>query len=128
VKLLLDTHLLLWAMISPERLSAEITVLLEDSANEIVFSVASIWEASIKYSRGRTDFKFEPRAFRRQLLESGFSELSVLGEHALTVSGLPAIHKDPFDRILIAQALVEGITLFTSDLIMTRYSGPIRLV
>ena len=128
MKLLLDTHLLLWAMILPRRLSVEVAALIEDSENEIIFSVASIWEAAIKYSRGRADFQFEPIRFRRQLFDSDFKELPVLGEHAVAVASVPPIHKDPFDRILIAQAMVEGITLLTSDVVVARYPGPIRLV
>jgi PIN domain nuclease of toxin-antitoxin system len=128
VRLLLDTHLLLWAMILPKRLSAEVAALVEDSANEVLFSVASIWEAAIKYSRGRADFQFEPDRFRRQLFDSDFRELPVLGEHAIAVARIPHLHKDPFDRILIAQAMVEGITLLTSDTVVARYPGPIRLV
>jgi PIN domain nuclease of toxin-antitoxin system len=128
VKFLLDTHLLLWAMISPRRLPGDSAALISDPANLVSFSVASIWEAAIKYGRGRADFQFEPARFRKQLLEIDFRELPVLGEHAIEVANLPPIHKDPFDRILIAQAMVEGIVLLTADKVVAQYPGPIRLV
>lgn len=128
MRLLLDTHLLLWSSVRPELLSRGARIVLADPSNELVFSVASIWEIAIKHSRGRADFRMEPAAFRSGLVEAGLQELTVRGEHAVAVVGLPPIHKDPFDRLLIAQAMVEGITLLTADAAIARYSGPIRLV
>jgi PIN domain nuclease of toxin-antitoxin system len=128
VKLLLDTHLLLWAVGSPDLLSAPARSLIRDQFNLPVFSVVSIWEVAIKHSRGHSDFNVPPILLRETLLESGYEELPVKGNHAVAVSDLPMIHKDPFDRLLIAQAAVEGITLLTVDATIARYPGPIRKV
>jgi len=128
VKLLLDTQLLLWAAGQPERLSARAKRQLNDPANELLFSAASIWEITIKTSLGRDDFRVEPRVLRRALLDNGYVELPITSEHAVSVDTLPPIHKDPFDRLLLAQALVEGITLLTADAQLARYRGPVRKV
>jgi len=128
VKLLLDTHLLLWAAGEPGRLSPAARQLLADSENELLFSAASVWEVAIKRGLGRSDFRVEPHLLRRGLLDNGYGELAITSEHALAVDGLPAIHKDPFDRILVAQSLVEGITLLTADPLVAQYPGPIRQV
>lgn len=128
LKLLLDTHLLLWAAGQPERLPATARVLLEDPLNELLFSAASLWEVAIKNGLGRPDFRVDPRLLRRGLLDNGYSELPVTSEHAVAVDGLPPIHKDPFDRILVAQSIVEGITLLTADPLLAQYPGPIRKV
>ena len=128
MKLLLDTHLLLWAAASPHRLSPTARKLLEDSDNELLFSAASLWEIAIKSGLGREDFRVEARVLRRALLDCGYLELGIASEHAVAVDNLPPIHKDPFDRILIAQAMVEGITLLTSDPWVAKYPGPVRLV
>ena len=126
--LLLDTHLLLWAVGDPGRLSAESQNLLGDPATELMFSTASIWEIVIKNALGRSDFRVEPRLLRDGLIQNGYSELAVRSEHALAVGHLPPIHKDPFDRILIAQAQVENVTLLTTDDKVACYPGPIQAV
>ena len=126
MRLLLDTQILLWAAGLPERLSADLRDLIEDSGTEPVFSAASVWEIAIKHGMGREDFRVDPRLLRRGLLENGYEELAVTGAHAEVVDVLPPIHKDPFDRILIAQALAEGIVLLTVDPVVARYPGPIR--
>ena len=126
MKILLDTHLLLWAAGMPERLPAQARVLLERADTEPMVSAASLWEVTIKSGLGRTDFSVDPRMLRRGLLENGYSELDVTGVHATAVGLLPPIHKDPFDRILVAQAQIEGLTLLTTDEIVARYPGPIR--
>ena len=128
MKLLLDTQLLLWAAGQPERLSARVRRQLNNRKNELIFSAASFWEISIKKSLGRDDFRVEPRVLRRALLDNGYVELPVTSEHAVNVDGLPPLHKDPFDRLLITQALVEGITLLTADAQLARYGGPVRKV
>ncbi len=128
MRFLLDTHLLIWSGAFPGRLSPVARTLIEDPENELVFSSASIWEAAIKYDLGRREFQRNPGILRRELLLNGFEELPILGEHAEAVSGLQPIHKDPFDRILIAQCAVEGITLLTSDALVASYPGSIRLV
>ena len=128
MKLLLDTHLLLWAAGQPERLSAQARALMEDVDNQPLFSAASLWEIAIKRGLGRADFCVDPRLLRRGLLDNGYQELPIDSRHAVAVNDLPPIHKDPFDRILVAQAVVEGILLLTSDALVARYSGPIRAV
>jgi len=128
MKLLLDTHLALWTFFVPKRLSAEARTALEDRRSDLVFSTASLWEIAIKHGLGKKGFLFDPRVLRRAMLDDGYKELPVLGEHAVAVDILPPIHKDPFDRLLIAQAIVEGITLLTVDATIARYPGPIRKV
>jgi PIN domain nuclease of toxin-antitoxin system len=126
--LLLDTHLLLWAAGQPEKLSVEAHALLSDPNNELVFSAASLWEIAIKRGLGRDDFRVEPRVLRRGLLDNGYRELAITSEHAVAIDSLPPIHRDPFDRILLAQAHTEGITLLTSDKMVAQYPGPVRVV
>ena len=128
MKLLLDTHLLLWAANEPERLSARAKSFFDDPEHELLFSAASIWEIAIKNGLGRDDFKVDARLLRRGLFDNDYSELVVTSAHAVFVESLPLIHKDPFDRILVAQATVEGITLLTADSVVARYPGPIQLV
>jgi PIN domain nuclease of toxin-antitoxin system len=128
LNLLLDTHLLIWATQSDalgDQRGAD--VLIDDLANRLHFSAASIWEAAIKFSLGRTEFRVDPGILRRALIDNGYVELPVTSEHGVAVAGLPPVHKDPFDRILIAQALVEGFTLLTTDAMLGRYPGPIRV-
>ena len=128
MKLLLDTQLLLWAAGQPERLSTAARSLLTDPRHELLFSAASLWEIAIKNSLGRDDFHVEPRLLRRGLLDNGYVELPITSQHAVNVDGLPLLHKDPFDRLLLAQALCEGITLVTGDAQLARYRGPVRKV
>ncbi len=128
MKLLLDTHLLLWAAGEPEKLSDAARRLLSDPRNTLCFSAASLWEIANKHTLGRDDFRVDPGVLRRGLLENGYLEVPVDGEHAVAVSVLPALHKDPFDRILVAQAVVGGLLLVTADAQVARYPGPIRAV
>ena len=128
MKLLLDTHLLLWAAGEPGRIPAPARDLIEDPANELIFSAASLWEIVIKRGLGRDDFRVDPRLLRRALLDNGYGELAVTSEHAVAIDSLPLIHKDPFDRILVAQATIEGMALLTVDPVVARYPGPVRKV
>lgn len=128
MKLLLDTHLLLWASDRPERLSKQATRLLNDPDNALVFSVASIWEVAIKQSLKRSDFRADARLLRRGLLDNGYEELPVMGSHAVALDSLPPLDGDPFDRILVAQAQAEGILLLTSDERVAQYGGLVRKV
>ena len=128
MNLLLDTRVLLWAAGASDRLPDEGRVLLTAFDTQPVFSVASVWEVTIKSGMGRPDFSVDPHLLRRGLLENGYTELSVTGAHAVAVALLPPLHRDPFDRILIAQAQVEGITLLTADETVGRYPGPIRVL
>ena len=128
MKFLLDTHLLLWAAGDIRDLPARARQLIQNSANELIFSAASLWEIAIKSSRPRPDFHANPRLLRRALFDNGYSELSVRSEHVVAVADLPPIHKDPFDRLLVAQATVEGVLLLTVDSIVAQYPGPIQLM
>jgi PIN domain nuclease of toxin-antitoxin system len=128
MRLLPDTHLLLCSSGDPSRLRPEALHLLDDPSNEVFFSAVSIWETAIKHARGRPDFVSDPRVLRNGLLTHGYRELTVTSEHALGVSTLPPFHKDPFDRLLIAQAWIEGLTLLTQDDTILRYPGDIRRV
>ena len=128
MKLLLDTQILLWAAGQPERLSAAARRLLNDPRNELLFSAASLWEITIKNTLRREDFQVEPRVLRRGLLDNGYVELPVTSEHAVNVDALPPLHKDPFDRLLLAQVLTEGVTLVTGDAHLAKYRGPVRKV
>jgi PIN domain nuclease of toxin-antitoxin system len=109
-------------------LPTDARALLEDPENELVFSAASLWEVAIKRGLRHEEFSADPRLLRRGLLENGYVELPVTGAHAAAVDLLPPIHKDPFDRILIAQAQIEGFTLLTADEVVARYPGPIQLL
>jgi PIN domain nuclease of toxin-antitoxin system len=125
MNLLLDTHLLLWAAGVPDRLSKKARNLLLDPSNQLLFSSASLWEIGIKRSLGRSDFVVDPRRFWRLLLVHGYREIVVSSEHALVASELPVHHKDPFDRILVAQARVESVTLLTADKVVAKYGQPV---
>lgn len=128
MKLLLDTHIVLWAAGMPERLPEAARVLLGDPANALYFSAASLWEIAIKSGLGRPDFRVDARLLRGGLLDNGYQELAILGAHCVSVDALPPIHKDPFDRLLVAQAMAEGMLLLTADAVVARYPGPVRLV
>ena len=126
MQLLLDTHLLVWAMGEPERLDPALVRLLEDPMNTPVFSVASLWELVIKRGLGRPDFQLEPSVLRQALLEAGWRELPVEARHVLAVGQLPGLHRDLFDRLLLAQAQADGLLLITADQQLAQYPGPVR--
>lgn len=126
MKLLFDTHLLLWAAAGSPRMPKAALALLNDPENQLLFSSASLWEVAIKSAQGRPDFQIDPRLLRRDLFDNGYEEIAIISEHAVAVTSLPAIHKDPFDRMLVAQAIVEGITLLTVDAKIAQYPAPIR--
>jgi len=128
MKLLLDTHLLLWAAGKPKKLPKPARTLIDDPDNELFFSAASLWEVAIKNGLGREDFKADARLLRRGLLDNGYSELTITSNHAVAIEELPSIHKDPFDRLLVAQATMEGITLLTVDPLVAKYPGPIKKI
>jgi PIN domain nuclease of toxin-antitoxin system len=132
VRLLLDTHVLLWSaqsdIESAGKLSRIAISLIDDPGNTLVFSVASLWEIAIKLGLGRETFRADPGVLRRALRDNGYEELPILGPHALAAGALPPLHRDPFDRMLIAQATVERVTLITSDAAVAAYPGPIRRV
>ncbi len=128
MRLLLDTHLLLWAAGQPDRLSAAARTLIDAPQNELLFSAASLWEIAIKSGLGRDDFQVDVRLLRRGLLDNGYHELAITSEHAVAIDGLPPVHKDPFDRILVAQSMIEGIILLTADPVVAQYPGPVQRV
>lgn len=128
MKFLLDTQILLWAAGQPKRLSVAARKLLNDPRNELLFSAASLWEIAIKKTLGREDFRVEPRLLRRGLLDNGYVELPITSQHAVGIDSLPPLHKDPFDRLLLAQAISEGITLVTADAQLALYPGSVRKV
>lgn len=125
---LLDTQIVIWASGDPARLPRAALRILADEGQQLVFSAASLWEIVIKKSLARRDFEIDARRLRRGLLDHGYRELPVTSEHALAVDSLPPLHKDPFDRMLIAQAQLEGLTLLTADAQVAKYPGPIRRV
>ncbi|MCY4648527.1 MAG: type II toxin-antitoxin system VapC family toxin [Gammaproteobacteria bacterium] len=125
---LLDTHLLLYAAGMPERLPSVARTLLENPESDLAFSAGSLWEVAIKNGLGREDYRVDPRLLRRGLLENGYTELPVASSHAVAADLLPPVNSDPFDRILVAQAQIEGLTLLTLDPLIGRYPGPIRLL
>lgn len=128
MRLLLDTHLLLWTAGKSHMLSREATELIADPDNEISYSVIALWEIAIKNALGRSDFLVDLPSMRHQLLDNGYRELAVLGSHAIALEALPAHHKDPFDRLLVAQAMVEGMTLLTADATLAQYGSVVRKV
>ncbi|WP_422030940.1 type II toxin-antitoxin system VapC family toxin [Reyranella sp.] len=126
MNLLLDTHILLWAAARPEKLSRKTLRLFDDPHNTLVFSAASLLEIVFKQSLGRDDFDVNARQLRRGLLDNGYNELSVTSIHALALDDLPPLHKDPFDRMLLAQSRVEGFMLLTADKQILQYPGLIQ--
>lgn len=124
MRLLLDTHLLIWGAGGKLPLAAR--RLFADPDNELVFSAASIWEVALKGERN--SFGVDAAELRRALLDNDYAELPVTGDHAAATSALPGLHRDPFDRLLLAQAVVEGMTLVTSDAMLASYPGPVRKV
>lgn len=122
MRVLLDTHILLWALIEPTRLKAKIRVVLEDPEHQVLFSAASVWEMAIKAALGRGDFRVSPAAVVQEAQEAGFIELPVRTPAALRVATLPHHHRDPFDRLLVAQAMTEPATLYTADAKLKAYS------
>lgn len=128
MNLLLDTHVLLWAAGASDRLSREACELIDDPRNALWFSAASLWEIAIKCGLGREDFRVDPFRLRKGLLDNGYRELAISGEHALGIERLPPIHKDPFDRLLVAQAIVEGFTLLTADEKVAEYPERVRRI
>ncbi len=128
MKLLFDTHLLLWSASEPHLLSSRAKELLASNDDEGYFSAISIWEIAIKRALNRPDFQPDPRALRQGYLARGYRELALKSDHALLIDSLPQLHKDLFDRILFAQALSEGMTLVTGDALLAKYPGPVLKV
>lgn len=125
---LLDTHLLLWIVDDDRRLPLAVRGVLDDPEAEVGFSVASIWEVAIKARLAKAGFHVDPRRLRRKLMEGGLHEVGITAEHAITAAALPMLHRDPFDRMLVAQSTVEDAVLLTVDQVLARYPGPVRLL
>jgi PIN domain nuclease of toxin-antitoxin system len=129
MKLLLDTHLLVWAAADDPALPEEARASIEDIENVLYFSVASLWEIVIKSALGRDDFQVDARVLRRNLLDAGYEELPIEAQHAFEVAALAPLHKDPFDRLLVGQAMAEGIVLLTHNEQIKRYDfAPVQYV
>lgn len=124
--LLVDTQLLVWMGYAPQRLASSLVTELVDRKRDIRYSVVSLWEVAIKASLGRDDFQVNPLALRKGLLEQGFKELTIQADHVLTVQHLPRIHRDPFDRLLVAQAIREGLSLLSADRTLLGYGEAVR--
>ena len=128
MKLLLDTHVLIWATNKVDRLPADIRDLFDKKDNVVFFSPVNLWEIAIKFSLRRTDFQIDPHILRSVLLDSDYEELPIRSGHAAAIADLPLLHRDPFDRMLVTQATLEGATLITADPVVARYPGPIRKI
>jgi PIN domain nuclease of toxin-antitoxin system len=124
---LLDTHVLIWALVAPERLDPATRDIVADAAN-VLFSAASVWEIAIKAARRRIDFSFDPAVIAREARRVGFDELPVRASAASRVVNLPGRHADPFDRLLIAQTIDEDAVLLTADPQLPPYSDLVTLI
>ncbi len=127
MKLLLDTNLLIWTGFELRQLSKRARTLIENPSNELMFSCASIWEMSIKRSYERRDFQIDIAGLRTGLLRNDYRELPITGDHAIAVGNLPLHHRDPFDRLLVAQASYEGASLLTADRRLRAYGDMVLI-
>lgn len=128
MRLLLDTHVLLWALGAPHRLPAALATALCDPENEVLFSAVNIWEIAIKAGQGRPAFVNDAALVAQEARAAGFVDLPVTTQHAAAVQSLPALHGDPFDRLLVAQALTEPLRLLTADAALAAYSDLVMLL
>jgi PIN domain nuclease of toxin-antitoxin system len=128
LNLLLETPVLLWSALGDKRLSREAENLISCPESKLWFSAASLWKVAIKSGLGRPDFRIDAGALRAGLLANDYSELAVEGRHVLMLRQLPNLHCGPFDRILLAQVVAEGLALVTSDRALGEYGGIVRLV
>ena len=126
MRILLDTCIVLWA--AAGTLPPTAAQYIKDETNTLLFSAVSIWEITIKHGLNRSDFIVDPTRLYTELLRKGYEELPLIGKHSLIVSSLPAIHKDPFDRILLAQAVYEGVPLLTTDWVIAQYPSSVIFV
>lgn len=128
MRLLLDTHVALWALVDSPRLGAQARAMLADPANELAVSAACLWEIAIKHGLGRGDMPVSSERALAYFRQAGYRMVSVTAEHTVAVERLPAIHADPFDRLMVAQAIVEPFRLVTADATVARYGGGIILI
>ena len=122
MRILLDTHILLWALSKPQQLKQTTFQQLKDPGNDIAFSAVCIWEIAVKATAKRSDFRCKPGLILEAALATGFRELPVHATAAMKVTDLPLHHRDPFDRLLVAQAIAEGRLLYTADARLAVYS------
>lgn len=125
--LLLDTRLLLWAAFAPEKLSAEASEILQSRETPLAFSLVTLWEVAIQTSLARPDFSVDPQRLHRALLAEGFVEVPITAAQIARLATLPWVHRDPFDRLLVAQAMEDKLTLLTSDATLKRYGRFVKL-
>lgn len=125
--ILLDTSILLCALIAPERLNTDLQAQLSNAENTVYFSVASIWEIAIKSSLNKADFNFSPEVIHQLAIETGFTELAIQAPHTFALARMAWHHRDPFDRLLIAQALSLPAYLLSSDSALEQYSELVQL-
>ncbi|MFZ3234761.1 MAG: type II toxin-antitoxin system VapC family toxin [Stellaceae bacterium] len=128
MRILLDTHVLLWALVEPERLDQDSRAAIRSGVNAVLFSSASIWEIAIKAGLRRADFVVDPVEVVREAVAAGLTELALRSSAAVLVAELPPLHRDPFDRVLIAQAIAEPAFLYTADQRLSAYSELVRQV
>jgi PIN domain nuclease of toxin-antitoxin system len=128
MRILLDTHVLLWSIAASRKLPGDARALIEAPENEVYFSPASLWEIAIKAELGRKDFRVDVAALYAALAQTGFAEVPIRAVHAVALARLPDVHRDPFDRMLVAQALTEPLVLLTNDETLSRYPVSIRLL
>lgn len=128
MRLLLDTHIAVWALTDDRRLSTEARRLLLDEESELFVSAASVWEIAIKHALGRRRMPISGAEALGHFRDAGYAILAVRGEHAAAVERLPALHSDPFDRLLVAQAQTEPLRLITHDAMLAGYGAAVLLV
>jgi PIN domain nuclease of toxin-antitoxin system len=128
LKFLFDTHLLIWALRTPAKLSPRISEMIDDRSVQRCFSIVSLWEVVVKAGLKRPDFEFDAHTMRRDLLKGAFQEIDVVADHVLALRDLSRLHGDPFDRLLVAQAIAEGLTLVTADRQLSAYPARVMLV
>jgi PIN domain nuclease of toxin-antitoxin system len=128
MRILLDTHLLLWAVGNSHRLPNSVREELKDPSNALFCSAASLWEMAIKTMLRRSDFQVDMRVFRKALQSMPVDELPIVGDHIEALLDLPDLHRDPFDRLLVAQSLAEPMSLWTNDRVLAQYSDSVTLV
>lgn len=126
MRCLLDTHVFLWWVNEDRRLPEHVRSVIEDNENDIYFSAVSAWEIAIKAHLGRIELKVDPQLFITNQLEANrFRQLSIDIRHALGVFALPPVHRDPFDRLLVAQAIIENLVVLSQDSFIKQYDVPV---
>lgn len=128
MKYLLDTHLLLWASTNSVRLPSGAAAIIANRDNQLWMSVISLWEVAIKNAQRKPDFPYEPEQLRMGLLMNGYEELKMESRHVLALKNLPRTHTDPFDRLLVSQAITEGMFFLTADRKLSGYGARVILV